>query len=238
MVGIPTRSKFGIEMIAIMRIPEGYSLLTTNRGSNISTNAYFGGDKLLLDATTPIRKFQWLDHTYIIGGDAIWESASLDDDVKGTMCAPPSEGITVAAGDYQAVDTGAGGNIIVPVDAGTGNRNIADLNAKRGSTKILKVTPVPNTSNAGKFYYDEDENTIEVASESDGNVDLFDFEIPLFVGCYCHGKKQDGAITRLNTEEVVGKIFWNTWQIQFELTVVTPNCRVGLELGLGVPKDV
>ena len=149
------------EIVAINRIPPGYTVYPTGVADAIVQYGQGQGTQLRLNSVTGSVDFQLLNHWYAIGGRIIWEGSSLDDHTNAVLVAPPSTGFTSVSGggDFNMVAIGPSMNIFVPAAPGTGFVS-GDLSAKFTGTPVLKATPVPSIGNQGYFDYNSDTNVI------------------------------------------------------------------------------
>lgn len=231
------KTREGLFMLAINRIPAGYTVYPTGEGSDVANATYIGGPELKLDATNTSMRFQFLDNFFAIGGSAIWEGASIDDYISAQLIAPASTGMTNQAGDFTKIPDAYGGNIIVPVAPGTGDWDV-DLTAKHPGTEILKNVPVPAPGKDGFFDYDIDSNTYTVNYTQTGSHFIFDHDMPLFRFCHKCWGKADGAESNLESSDVIGKLLCNGWVIEFTLHAANPSAKAAIELKTAVKANI
>ena len=227
-------------ILAVNRIPPGFTIYPTGAGDNIANNTYGDGENVLMTNAESTKSFQFLHHFYAIGGRAIWEGADLTSYVDGWLVAPASTGWTEATGDFNKVNVGGDFNMLVPAAPGQGAWNV-DLTAKIGATQVLASTPVPAAGNDGFFDYDSDTNTLTVNAQQQGGYNLYDFEINLFkFANKAWGRKLDGAESSYEATDVVGKLLYNTWKIKFTLTPGAGNsaCKCGIILTTAAKKNL
>jgi hypothetical protein len=226
------------DIVAINRIPPGYTVYPTGSGDAIQAVGYAAGADLKFDADNKVRRLQMLDHWYGIGGRIIWEGADLDDHIGAILKAPATTG-TNTPGDFIKVATVLGFNVYVPTAPGSGDWNL-NLTEKFSGTNVLKCVPVPATGNNGFFDYDSSANVISVNSQQKGGYNLYDAELPLFrFANKCWGRKQDGAETSLEIPDVIGKMLYNQWVVEFTLTTdKLAGIKVGLIMISAVKKNI
>lgn len=215
------------DVIAINRIPIGYTMYFTGRSDNIAAGTYSNGNDLCLDEQATTKIFQSLNHFYLVGGRAIWENASLANKVTAKLIAPATTGLVNQQGDYTKVEVipGSGFNIIVPTPLGFGNWEL-ELSAKLPNTNILKCVPVPAIGNDGFFDYNSDTNVLTRNETGTGSYNLFDFPIRLFTFVNeMPGKGGSGQESVFESTDVVGKLLFNFWQVQLELINPTPGVK-------------
>lgn len=226
------------DLIAVNRIPPGYTVSVTGRADNITNGTYGNGNALKMTYSNKTVRFQVLDHWYAIGGRMIWEGASLDDYVDVILKAPASTGLTNVTGDYTKYNIGGPYNMIIPVTPGAGNWSM-DLTAKLTNTQILKATPVPQAGNTGWFDYDSATNVLTRNMTQTGGYNLYDFEVSLFrFANMVWGRKQDGAESILEASDVVGKLLYNSWVADFSLTSTNENIKVGGLMTIAAKKNI
>lgn len=218
----------GRSIIAVNRIPAGFTIYPTGKADALQANGYRAGDSLIFDANNKVRRFRMNSHWYGIGGRVIWQGSDLDDYISGKLVAPATVG-TNTAGDFDKVALGGGLNVFVPATPGQGAWTL-DIAEKFTGTQVLKCTPVPKAGNTGFFDYDSDANTLSVNYTQTGGYNLYDFDATLFqMGSHCWGRNQEGAESSLEIPGVVGKLLYNSWAIDFTLTTEkTSGIKVGL----------
>lgn len=204
------------KIVAINRIPAGYTVYPTGQADSLTTG-FRGGDEMKFDADNKVKRMQLLGHWYGIGGRVFWQGADLDDSMSAYLKAPATVGTNVA-GDYDKYDIGGGANMYIPASPGAGAWDL-DLTSVHTGTDVLKCVPVPSTGNTGYFNYDSITNVLTGLSTATGGYNLFDFEATLF--CFAHkvwGKKTDGMESSIEIPDVVGKLLFNSWVVEFTLT--------------------
>lgn len=225
-------------IVAINRIPAGHTVYPTGQADAYQANGHRSGDILTFDANNKVKCFKMLSHWYGIGGRVIWEGADLADDMHAFLKAPATVG-TNSTGDYTKAATGLGFNLFVPTAPGAGDWTL-DLAEKYTGCDVLKCVPVPVAGNTGFFDYDSDTNVLTVNASQEGGYNLYDATIPLF--CFAHkifGRKQDGAESSLEIPDVVGKLLFNTWCVEFTLnTAKTSGINVGIQMITAVKGNV
>lgn len=224
------------QLVVTSRLPSGYSTCPMGRGDDIAAASYGTGAPLLLSVASPTKRFQLLNHWYGTGGRVTWEYSNLDSSVGAILKAPATQGLTAGAGDYNVV----GGVKIVPVATGTGTHSL-DIEAKLTGTQILKCTPVPSPGNLGYFDYDSSTNALTRREDMLGGYDLYLAEIPMFrFVSHCFGRKVDGAESVFESADVVGKLLYNSWVIDFTLTpeAGNPDVRCGVVIHTATKKNI
>ena len=227
------------EIIAINRIPAGYTIYPIGKSDGVTSSpGYRTGTDMILDANNKTRRFQMKNHWYGIGGRVLWEGADLSDSMSAYLKAPATTGLN-QAGDYNKSALGGGANVYVPAAPGTGAWSL-DLTAKHTGTQVLKCVPVPVAGNTGFFDYNSDTNTLTANASQLGGYNLYDFDATLFcMASHCWGRKQDGAESSLEIPDVIGKLFYNCWVLDFTLTTEkTSGIRVGLVMIAAVKSNV
>ena len=225
------------DIVAINRIPPGYTVYLTSKSDSIVAGGYRAGDKLVFSQAQKTRRFQLLSHWYGIGGKVVWEGADLDDHMDVFLKAPATVGLNVA-GDFVKANVGGPYNMFVPTTPGTGTWSL-NLAEKHTGTNVLKCVPVPSAGNTGFFDYDSSTNVLTVNGSQTGGYNLFDFDVTLF--CFASailGRKQDGAETSIEVTDVVGKLLFNSWVVDFSLTSDKPGIRVGMTVVTAVKGNV
>jgi hypothetical protein len=225
------------DIVAINRIPPGYTVYPTSKSDALAAGGYRAGDKLIFSQAQKTRRFQLLSHWYGIGGKVIWEGADLDDHMDVFLKAPATVAANVA-GDFVKVNIGGPYNMFVPVTPGAGVWSL-NLAEKHTGTNVLKCVPVPAAGNTGFFDYDSSANLLTVNVSQNGGYNLFDFEVTLF--CFASsvlGRKQDGAETSIEVTDVVGKLLFNSWVVDFSLTSDKPGIRAGMTVVTAVKGNV
>jgi hypothetical protein len=245
-MSIPDRnSENMLIMGAVNRFPAGYTSYICGRSDNVATARKTEGSPLTVtkanvQGNSHKVSFKSLDNFYMIGGRVIWEGSTLDDYIDVKLVAQASSGAVDEAGDFNKVEVvpSSGLYIYVPTTAGQGNVNI-NLAAKYTNTNILKMTPVPVAGNTGYFDYDSKENTLTVNATQTGGYNLYSFDITLFnFATQIWGRKGDGLESVFGESNIVGKLLYNTWRLDFELLgAVNTASKAGILLSLGVKKN-
>lgn len=225
------------KIVAINRIPAGYTVYPTGKGDDPDAGLR-QGNELILDANNKTKSFRLNSHWYGIGGRVIWEGSDLSDSLQAFLKCPATVGVN-QAGDFNKVATGLGFNVFVPSSPGAGAWDL-DLEETFSSCSALKCTPVPAAGNNGFFDYDSDTNVLSVNYSQEGGFNLYDATIPIFCFAYkVWGRKSDGAESSLEIPDVVGKLLYNNWIIEFELvTEKTSGIKVGIDMITAVKGNV
>lgn len=238
----PKANEDNRDLIAVNRIPAGYTIYNTSKGDAIDTGVLGGGPALKMITTSAEAKkciLQMKEHFYAIGGRALWSGCGEDDLMNAYLVAPASTGFTQEAGNFNKVQVAPGMNMIVPAAPGAGawKANLADkLNA---NVPILKATPVPQAGNNGFFDYDSTTNTLSVNAAQKGGYNLYDFPINLFRFTNGSWAKPDkGHESVMETTDVVGKLLFNCWQIHYHFISETENAAVRVLMTLAVKKSI
>jgi hypothetical protein len=225
------------DIVAINRIPPGFTVYPTSKSDSIVFGGHRAGMKLVFSQAQKTGRFQLLSHWYGIGGKIVWEGADLDDHMDVFLKAPATIGSNVT-GDFVKVNLAGPYNMFVPVSAGTGTWSL-NLAEKHTGTTVLKCVPVPAPGNTGFFDYDSSANTLTINNGQTGGYNLFDFEVTLF--CFASailGRKQDGAETSIEVTDVVGKLLFNSWVVDFSLTSSKTDIRAGMTVVTAVKGNV
>jgi len=217
---VPVETADKRPIVAINRIPAGYTVYPTGVADDISNGTFGGGTTLHMNKTDGKSvDFQMLEHYYAIGGRAMWEDAGNRDNIEAKLWAPKTVG-TNSTGDFTKVEVApsSGLYIFVPTAPGAGDWSL-DLTEKLTNTNILKCTPVPSPGNQGFFDYNSDTNVLTVNTQQKGGYNLCDWDVNLFAFCRsCWGRKDNGE-TALESTDVVGKLLYNSWKIKFTLSI-------------------
>ena len=203
------------------RVPNGYSLYVVGESDDIANGIYGGGDELQFSESNNSVDFRLLNHYYAIGARAIWSGCDINNYFNATLIAPASSGATNQTGDYDKVEIipSSGLHLFKPVDTGTGSWDMT-LTDTLTNTSILKATPVPATGNNGWFDYDSTTNILTANMEQTGGYNLYDFDVNLHsFGRKVWGTPQSGGITALDITDLVGKLLFNSWKINFTFDV-------------------
>lgn len=228
-----------IPLVSINRIPPGYTIYPTGKADALQASGYRAGVPLTFDAANKTRRFRLNGHWFGIGGRLIWQGADLADYMKAFLKAPATVHGVNSAGDFNKYNLGGPYNVYIPAAPGAGAWSL-DLVAVHTGTSVLKCVPVPASGNNGWFDYDSLTNVVTVNATQTGGYNLYDFDVTLF--CFADGiwgRKQDGAESSLEIPDVVGKLLFSTWVIDFELvTVKTETIGVGLVMITAVKGNV
>jgi hypothetical protein len=227
------------DIIAVNRIPTGYTIYPTGRGDDIAGGHYGQGPKLKFDSGTTTAAFQMKDHHYAIGGRVLWQNATLDDEMNAFLYAPATSGlVSGAGGNCTKVPIGGGVNTIVPTPPGAGNWTINPAAKLNANVSILAATPVPSPTGTGYWDYDSNANILPPSTPGKGGYLLFDQDIPLFNfanAIFGNGSNE----MSLDITDVVAKLLFNFWQIRFVFTPgPSSTAKVGVILILAVARNV
>ena len=214
---IPLTTGDGRIIQAGNRIPAGFTVYPTGVGDALQASGYRLGNVLKFDANNKTKRLQFLNHWYGIGGRIIWNGADLSDSMSAFLRAPATGGIN-QAGDFNKYNLGGSFNMFVPTTPTEGAWDL-NLSEVHTGTTVLKCVPVPVAGNTGFFDYDSDTNILTVNYEQKGGYNLYDFEATLF--CFAaniFGLNGDGKESSLEVPDLVGKLLYNTWVIDFVLS--------------------
>lgn len=229
------------DIVAVNRIPEGFTIYWTGVGDDIGNGKYCLGNKLVLKDTSKTCKLQLINHYYAIGGRVSWSGASIDDNLDALLYATATTAGIEQVGDYNKYEVvpSSGLNIIAPVLVGSGTWDIDLTETLNSNVNILKCTPVPNIFNKGWFDYDTVTNIITRNVSQTGHYDLYDFDVDLFQFLKNGWAKPGiGSETIFETEGVVGKLLLNTWCIKFDLITENTGVTAGITMTIATKKNV
>jgi hypothetical protein len=239
-------------MTATNRIASGYTQYCTGMSDDVANDSFGTGAPLEMDKNNTQVTFNQLQHFYIIGAKAYFDSeCSPADKVKASMVAPASTGWSdngSNTGNANKIEVAPGSGalnmyILVPAPLNDGNVDL-DLAAFRsGSTRVLANTPVPQAGNTGYFNYNADTNTItsvDNPAAPNGGYQLYTFDITL------HRFAENlpgmpGQILNCEAADIVGKRFWNFWDVRLELVPeagTSRNPKAYLIFNIGVQGNV
>jgi len=231
----PLRTAEGLEYFATNRIPGGYTQYHTSRSDNITNGTHGDGSQLKFSVTNKNITFEMLDDYFMLGGRAVWEEASIADEISASLYAPATIGLTETAGDFDKVNIAGPYNLIKPVAAGTGAWDLdleATLNA---NVMTLGACPVPNKDKTGWFDYDTENIVLTANMNQLGEYDLYDFDVQLHKFCNgCFGRATDGAETVLETADIIGKRLLRNWQLRFSLSTDSETTQLGIVMNICV----
>lgn len=206
------------KIVSISGVPAGYSLYATGIADDIDNGTFGGGVTLSFTDVNNEKQFQLLNHFYILGSRSVWEGCSINNYFDVKIVASATTGLTNTSGDFNKVQV-PGGNLIVPAAEGAGAWDM-DLDAKFTNTAILKATPVPVAGGNGWFDYNSDLNVITVNQNQTGGYHLLDFDRDLHYSArHGWGTSIDGGSNELNLLNLVGKLIYNSWKIQFNFNL-------------------
>lgn len=219
----------GRVVVAVNRIAAGYTIYPSGKSDALQASGYRAGVDMIFDADNKVRRFQMLSNWYGIGGRVIWEGADLADYMSAKLKAPATAHGVNAAGDFNKYALGGGANMYIPAAPGAGAWSLS-LTEKHTGTNVLKCVPVPVAGNAGYFDYNSTTNVVTVNATQTGGYNLYDFEVTLFqFASHCWGKKQDGSESSIEIPDVIGKLLFSQWVIEFTLTTAkTSGIKVGM----------
>ncbi len=216
------------------RIPVGYTIYICGISDDIVDGLYGSGEELLLTKASPKKTLRMLDHYYAIGGRAMWYGMASGPYMDAKLYAPASTGFADATGDFNKLTIATGVNIIVPTEPGSGNIDVNLEATLNGNVTILANTPVPSPGNQGFFDYNSDTNELSVNYEQKGGYNLFDVPIDLFYFMR-RGRGPANGVTTFESTDVVGKLLYNSWAMEFEMknvgSLVGPEVAILLTLG-------
>jgi hypothetical protein len=224
------------QIVAINRIPNGYTIYPTGEASDITNGTWQGGTELRR-TTTGTMDFQMLEHWYAIGGRGNWEGGKSVDKVSAWLVAPATTGTSnPGAGAYDKVSTGAGSNIFVPAPLVDGDWDLNLTEKLNANVNFTKAAPVKNAAMTGFFDYDYDTHTLSLNSDQKGKFDLYDTQCVMFTFAnQINGVEGEIA---LDVSDVVGKVLLPHWIIRFKAEVVTGSAVCSVNMITAVKSNV
>lgn len=218
-IRIPDRIGSDYDTFSVNRIPAGFTIYPTGQGDLHQASGYRLGDRLVFDGlTNTTKRFRMMSPWYVIGGRLVWGSgADFTDLMNAQLKAPATSHAVQQAGDFDKYSLGGGLNVFIPAAPGQGAWDL-DLTATHTGTTVLKAVPVPVAGNTGWFDYDPWTQTLTVNASQQGGFNLYDFEATIFYfASSIPGVPVTGHEMMLDIPDVVGKLLYPQWEIEFSL---------------------
>ena len=204
---------------AINRVPAGYSIFLSGGSDHIANGTFGDGTSLCLDGSNKIVEYQLINNYYAIGGTASWMNSDVRDYLKATLKSKATIGASGSGYDFTKESVGTGVNLYKPVAVGTGDWKLDIDTVQHMGKELLKVNPVPVPGNTGHFDYNKMSNKLVVNANQMGGYNLYDFDVDLFAFGNKMWGVDGGGIVDFVQSDVVGKLVYANWIIEFELVI-------------------
>jgi hypothetical protein len=176
-------------------VPPGYYFYGTGAFDDVAGNSRGAGPQIELAVSAdehidPAGKTatlvgRFLEHVYILGGHFAALGADLGDWISSEIVAPastPEDRTGSLDGNAVKVPTGAGFNVVVPTEPGTGSWNVDGAALEAGEINAGLV-PVPSPTQTGFWNWDPGStpslSPVSNPAAPDGAYNLFDAALPL-----------------------------------------------------------